>query len=174
MGRIKEILIVISILAILCVASFYVGKKKGIDSVVVRERVDTICTIDTCYIEKPVPYLVYREKRDSIYIPITDTIRMQDTLYLVASKEVKQYKDSTYNLQISGYECELDWIETYSRTVGVTNTIVVEKPYTYRWGVAVSAGYGACVNNGNIRLSPTLSVGISYNILYLDKRRNKK
>ena len=59
-------------------------------------------------------------------------------------REIKTYKDSSYTAQISGYNVNLDWIETYTKEV-VKEVYITEKVYQKpkRWllGAFIDAKY---------------------------------
>lgn len=124
-------------------------------------QVDTLRICDTLRIEKPVPVEV--RVVDTMLVAVADTIRLSDTVYLRLPREIKQYEDSLYRAQVSGYRPALDWIEVYPQTVYLTK--VVKTQDIKRWGVGLQAGYGAYVAAGQVRLAPYLGVGISYDIM---------
>ena len=75
---------------------------------IVRDTVIDV-QIDTQYFPKPVPYKV--EVRDTVYL---------DKPYngYVFTQETKWYSDnSTYDMQVSGINVQLDWIKTYPKIV---------------------------------------------------------
>ena len=124
-------------------------------------QVDTLRIKDTVLVEKPVPVEV--RVVDTMLVAVTDTIRLSDTVYLRLPREIKQYEDSLFRAQVSGYRPELDWIEIYPQTVYLTK--VVKTQDVKRWGIGLQAGYGAYVAAGQVRLTPYVGVGISYDIL---------
>lgn len=124
-------------------------------------QVDTLRIRDTVLIERPVPVEV--RMVDTMLVAVADTIRLSDTVYLRLPREIKQYEDSLFRAQVSGYRPELDWIEVYPQTVYLTK--VVKTPSVRRWGLGLQAGYGAYVAAGQVRLAPYLGVGVSYSIL---------
>ena len=124
-------------------------------------QVDTLRIRDTMLVEKPVPVEV--RVVDTMLVAVTDTIRLSDTVYLRIPREIKQYEDSLFRAQVSGYRPALDWIEVYPQTVYLTK--VVKTQDVRRWGLGLQAGYGAYVNAGQVRLAPYVGVGISYDIL---------
>ena len=124
-------------------------------------QVDTLRIRDTLRIEKPVPEEV--RVVDTMLVAVTDTIRLSDTVYLRLPREIKQYEDSLFRAQVSGYRPSLDWIEVYPQTVYLTK--VVKTQDVRRWGLGLQAGYGAYVAGGQVRLAPYVGVGISYDIL---------
>ena len=73
---------------------------------------------------------------------LTDTIHIGDT---VVHREQTYYKDSLYQLWVSGYRPRLDSLHIFPRTVyqTVTNDVYhIVKPKKKRWGFGVQAGYG--------------------------------
>ena len=100
---------------------------------------------------------------DTMLVAVADTIRLSDTVYLRLSRETKQYKDSLFRAQVSGYRPSLDWVEVYPQTVVVTKIISADS--RKRWGIGVQAGYGAYFDGGDVSLSPYVGIGISWNIL---------
>lgn len=97
---------------------------------IVRDTVIDV-QIDTQYFPKPVPYKV--EVHDTVYL---------DKPYKghVFTQQTKWFSDnSTYDMQISGINIELDWIKTYPKIVHEvitetkTETIYVEPKPLSLW-----------------------------------------
>lgn len=124
-------------------------------------QTDTLRIRDTVLVDKPVPVEV--RVVDTMLVAVTDTISISDTVYLRIPREIKQYEDSLFRAQVSGYRPSLDWIEVYPQTVYLTK--VVKTQDVRRWGIGLQAGYGAYVTGGQVRLAPYVGVGISYDIL---------
>ena len=124
-------------------------------------RTDTLRIRDTVLVDRPVPVEV--RLTDTMLVAVTDTVTVNDTVYLSLPRETRVYGDSTYRAQVSGYRPALDWIEVYPQTVYVTKNVITKD--VRRWGIGVQAGYGAYFRDGHMRLAPYLGVGISYNII---------
>lgn len=124
-------------------------------------RTDILRIRDTVLVDRPVPVEV--RLTDTMLVAVTDTVTINDTVYLSLPRETRVYGDSTYRAQVSGYRPALDWIEVYPQTVYLTK--VVKTNDVKRWGIGVQAGYGAYFRDGHIRLAPYVGVGISYNII---------
>ena len=139
----------------LCVASYFVGRKRAVETVINKTDTVTVVTVDTLIREKPI--YVNRYFRDTILVAVTDTVRLRDTTFLQLPKEHRLYIDSMYRAVVSGYQPSLDSIEIYQRcyTKIVTNTF---KP---RWSVGIQAGYG--VTRG-FELAPYVGIGIQYRL----------
>lgn len=94
--------------------AFLFGWRKGKQSVkpqiVVSEKV--IRDTERIFEPVPVPELIFIE--DTVYIEkiVADAI---ENVKLI--KQTKTYQDSTYKAVVSGYNPNLDYIETYSKTI---------------------------------------------------------
>lgn len=164
MSDIKKILIASAVIIIALALSFVAGQRNALNRLVLpqKERVDTLVIYDTIVSEKP----IYKEKRitERILIPVTDTIRVKDTLYLYAEREQIHWKDSLSDVYASGIDVNVDSVLHYIPTHIITkerDVIVKVKP---KWSIGVHAGYGAFANNGQIATSPYVGVGVSYNL----------
>ena len=111
---------------------------------------DTLYLWDTVRIEKPAE-IKYTKLPEPILIPFTDTIEVHDTIYMVVSKEVREYKDSLYYLRVSGHNPRLDYIEVYPKTAIVKENQNVTRCNTL--SVGMEAGYIA---------SPYLPIYLEY------------
>ena len=126
-------------------------------------RTDTLTVYDTVRIDRPV-YITQRVV-DSLRIPVTDTLRVHDTVYVVLERVQREYRDSLYTAWVSGVDPALDSIEVYQMTKVVTITETVQEPRK-RWGFGVTAGYGAAIGaDRSVTLWPFVGVGISYNFV---------
>lgn len=128
----------------------------------VRDTVEVV-RIDTVRIAQPVP--VVRRVTDTLLIAITDTVTKADTVYMPLRFEALEYRDSTYRAIVSGYRPSLDAIEIYPRERTVTVTQRVEVPVRQRWGIGLTAGYGATAVGGSVQLSPYIGIGVQYSII---------
>ena len=89
-----------------------------------------------------------------VYITLYgDTVK--EPVYVPVPITSKEYKTEDYQLFISGYKPNLDYIEVYRRTEYITKTINPR-----RWGIGAIAGYGI----GKHGLSPYVGIGGFYRI----------
>jgi hypothetical protein len=144
---------------------FFWGRNtaKECDLTGVVPQVDTLIIRDTITQEMP----VYSIKTNTIteYIQVTDTIRINDTLFVPVPIEKKVYEDSLYRAEISGYKANLDRIDIYQRKQVVTQTATIFVAERKRWGIGLQAGYGATPVDGTIRLAPYIGIGLSYDLI---------
>lgn len=161
----NKILIAGAVMVAALAVSFVAGQRHALNRLILpqKERVDTLFILDTIASEKP----VFKEKRitERILVPVHDTIRVKDTLYLYAEREQVHWKDSLSDVYASGIGVNVDSVRHYVSTQVITkerDVIVKVKP---KWSIGVHAGYGAFTKNGQIATSPYIGVGISYNLL---------
>lgn len=102
----------------------------------VETRQDTVVIRDTVKIDKPIPIYIKSEP-DTLYIPSIDST-------VVMNKETKLYKDSLYEVQVSGIRPNLDYINVYPKTTYITKEKVsyVEKKRRFTHGIQVGVGWG--------------------------------
>ena len=134
--KLKIILIAAVIAAIL--GSFYLGQNRGmkITDAWYKSHIDTtsVVQLDTNKQEAPVPDTVYLDKPKyyPVYIdseiPEPQIIYRDSIHYVLMEKVIKEYKTEEYFAKISGVDPNLDYIETYNKTI--TNTIYVPQKIT--------------------------------------------
>ena len=149
------------IVLVLILASFLVGrltKKCDPVKIVQYDTLPSVVHLDTIRDTVPVPK--YREviRYDTIH----DTADGKPIHFPIPISRYLFTDDSTYRMEVEGYNVKANSIEVYPRTV--TQTIIqrVEVPgRPKRWGIGVSAG--AALTPQGIR--PYLGVGVQYNLI---------
>lgn len=128
-----------------------------------RERIDTLVIRDT--LTHYVPQYVHRHTRDTIRVPIRETIH--DTVAVYLPRETRVYEDARYRAEVSGYQPSLDRIDIYTQTQVVTKDVTQVVKQKTRWGLGISAGYGVAINTAEQAFKPALyiGVGIHYNLI---------
>ena len=122
-------------------------------------RVDTLFIRDTIKVTEPV--YVTRRMVDSVLVPVTDTIRLRDTLYVFLEREQIRWEDSLSVVYASGVRPEIDSVIHYAERMVIVKEIPVVRVKKTRWGIGIQAGAGATRDG----LTPYVGVGVSYNIL---------
>ena len=155
----------VAFILIWSLAVFYAGRNWAIkrDISGYAERVDTLVVRDTIVQEKPVYRTISQVRTE--YVPVCDTIRIQDTLFVPVPIATKVYEDSLYRAEVSGYRASLDRLEIYQQERIITQTIPVQVKERKRWGIGVQAGYGVSTPNGKPVLSPYIGIGVSYDLI---------
>lgn len=120
-------------------------------------KVDTLFVRDTFVVTEP--KYVTRRVVDSVPFPVTDTIRMMDTLYVLLERQQVTWEDSLARVYASGIDPHVDSVIHFRKDMVITRDIPVT--IKTRWGIGIQAGFGA----GKDGLTPYVGVGVSYNIL---------
>ena len=152
-------------LLVLVPVGFLAGRCTAPQPPVEPQSRDTVIVThyDTITREKPV--YIAKKVVDTLRVPVVDTLRLHDTLFLALEREQRTYGDTTYTAWVSGVEPALDSIRIRQsvRCVTVTERVPIE--VSRRWSLGVTAGYGAVVQQGGVTLAPFLGIGVSYNLL---------
>lgn len=120
---------------------------------------DTLFIRDTFKVTEP--KFIYKRVVDSIPYPVTDTIRMRDTLFVLLEREQITWEDSLARVYASGVDPVVDSVIHFTKEMVITKEIPVIQVKKTRWGLGVQAGVGA----GKDGLTPYVGVGVSYNLL---------
>lgn len=168
MDELKKLIIpfLVGVALVACMLTTYqIGRGIGYDKgfaegiVAIPPRTDTMWREKPVYIEKPVEVVKWKEKEKPVYIPVTDTIHHHDTTFLALPREFKQYKEETFEAQVSGIDPSLDWINVNQKTAYIQNTITTRK----RWSVGFSAGPGLFWDGREIKPGAGIVAGVQYN-----------
>lgn len=115
-----------------------------------------------------VPKLVVQKIIDKEYIPVVDTMRIHDTIFVALEREQKEYADSEYRAIVSGIRPSLDFIEVYPKTKIITQTITLSPEHKpTRFGIGAQVGFGASygIINKKMDCGPYIGIGMSYNFV---------
>lgn len=155
-------------LVIMTLVSFLIGKEAGWqkgydDAMNLPHKPDTVVVEKPVYIEKPVEVVKWRDREKLVYVDVHDTTEVHhyDTTYIALNREYKQYREETFEAQVSGVDPSLDWIRVNQKTEYITNT-VIKQP---KWSFAITAGPSIMVDfKGEVHAGGAVTVGISRNI----------
>lgn len=158
---VASFIIALALVALSGFIGYKVGKAQA-PEIVTTDTV-TVVKIDTVVQEKPVPYAV--KMTDTLKVHTVDTLYQPVTVQLPF--EEKEYRDSLYRAIVSGFKPSLDYIEVYPKTVYKTVTTYVEVQKKQSWGLGLSGGYAAIVDvkDGRIATGPSISLGITWNLV---------
>ena len=146
-------------LAVAVLLGFLVGQRcpRNGGGETLKPKVDTLVIRDTIKVTEAIS--VTKRVVDSIPYPVTDTLRLRDTLYVYLEREQIRWEDSLAVVYASGVMPQVDSVIHHINQLIITKEIpVIQKT---RWGLGVHAGYGASKDG----LTSYIGVGISYNIL---------
>lgn len=155
--------IIFGIFAAIAIAlsAFVAGRKSVHQEVVTEVRIDTL-TITEVRVDT-----ITRWRTKTAYLPRVDTITREVCDTVMVEVPIDRYvaEDSLYRVVTTGYDVEFEEVSVYPRTVIKERYIECSK--AARWGLGVQAGYGATIRGGDIKLSPYIGIGISWNLLNL-------
>lgn len=161
MSSASKICLLLAALLLAYCAGCNTAQQRAISSAI--QQADTLVIHDTITREMPV-YITNTRVRTE-YVPVRDTLRLRDTLFVPITIEKRVYKDSLYRAEISGYKPSLDKIEIYQQTRTITKVEQVLVKDKKRWGLGIQAGYGVGIHSGVVYTTPYIGVGVSYNLL---------
>ena len=131
-----------------------------------KYQADTIRIRDTIRIPHPVSVTSRTIDTMTVLVHATHTLWIHDTLYISLPIEQRTYADSTYTAWISGYRPKLDSILIYPQTTTITNTVTITHSSKQpRFSIGLQAGYGAIISNNQVKPSPYVGIGISWNLI---------
>jgi hypothetical protein len=148
------------IVAMLFAVGFCLGRCNNETNIEYIEtvRIDTVR--DTIYPVIPEPKVVYKTRVEYVNVKefVTDTITINDSVYIEVPISSKTYETQDYKATISGFRPKLDSIEIYQNTIYIDR--VREIKDNSRFGVGIQVGYG--VSKGG--MSPFVGLGVQYNL----------
>ena len=101
---------------------------------------DTVRIRDTIRDTIPIPVKETLKRTDTVYLPIivdttTDRTVESDSIPVLIPITSKEYKTNDYRAVVSGYMPNLDFMEVYRE-----KEIVILKPEKKRWGLGLQTG----------------------------------
>lgn len=125
-------------------------------------RVDTLTVRDTIVAYKPRVTVLRVVDTMTVPVPVHDTIRRTDSVFVQIPREQLEWSDSLATIWVSGYRPAVDSVQHYTATTVIT---VTERMPAPRWALGIQAGVGA----GRAGLTPYVGVGVSYNLFPLTR-----
>ena len=160
----NRLVLAIVVFVMAMILSYLIGRRDGYNLAVgaQNERVDTLYIRDTITQYKPI--LEERVILKKVRVPVTDTLRIRDTLYISMDREQVVWQDSLSRVYASGISPQIDSVEHYITERIVTKEVTMQVKKPCRWGVGVQVGYGVQFGE-QVRTAPYIGVGVSYNLL---------
>ena len=143
---------------------FLFGYNRGLKRATISEdtKVDTLYVCDTIVHYEPL--LEERIVLEKEPYPVTDTLRIRDTLYMYLEREQVMWEDSLSRVYASGIAPQIDSVSHFVRERVVTKEQIVHVKERSKWGIGIHAGYGLSFGN-QVTTSPYIGVGVTYNLL---------
>ena len=132
----KHVIYIIIIIIFVILNLYQYNKNNRIEINTVEVR-DTVVIRDTIKFDNPT--LIYvKTEPDTLYIESIDST------VVTIDKETKLYKDSLYELQLSGIRPNLDYINVYPKTTYITTEKVsyVKDKRRFTHGIQAGVGFG--------------------------------
>lgn len=147
-------------IAVAILVSFMVGRRCAGNGPgeTLTPKVDTLFIRDTLKVTEP--KYITRRVVDSIPYPVTDTIRLHDTLFVLLEKEQIRWEDSLAVVYASGINPQVDSVIHHTIDQIIIKEIPVIRVKKTRWGVGIQAGVTADKEG----VLPYVGLGVSYNI----------
>lgn len=170
--RVKDwLLVACAAVALFCCGGigFKIGQKHPLKLDILPVKVDSVVVIrhDTITREKPV-YLTKYVDRVQL-VPVRDTIRLKDTLFVALERERVEWRDEYAAVYASGIDPAVDSVRHYITEKVVTKEVTIQVPGPQRWkriGWGVTAGPGVFWQPGMDNVTPGLGlvVGVRVNL----------
>lgn len=141
MDKVINIIRDVMVLVVSVMGAYIIGAAHGAARVSRPEPIiqrDTVVKYDT--LVKVRPEVRYVRVVDTMLVPVTDTIQLRDTTYILVQREERVYVDSLYRATVSGYRPSLDSIVVYPRTEYITT---IQKLPAPRWSFGIGVGAAA-------------------------------
>lgn len=161
MQRVFEYILIAIASALLVAVGVFIGhslpKEPHIEPQ--NEKVDTLIIRDTITFDKPV--YIDRIRTEKVYVAVSDTIRLRDTLYVPMDKEYIAWTDSLCTVYASGILPSVDSVRHYTQKEVITHTITNNIKVPSRMGLGIQVGLGAIDGS----LKPYIGFGVTFNVI---------
>nr|DAG66180.1 MAG TPA: hypothetical protein [Caudoviricetes sp.] len=136
--RPKTTLLFVSALLLAVALGFLGGRRSVTQSLL--ERVDTLVIRDTLIDYRPVVTEVRTVRVDTVRLAVAqplDTVVVHDTVEVEVPIVFSRYRGDNYDIGVSGFRAELEYVKVYPQTKIVTKGYSIEPK---RWGFGVAVG----------------------------------
>lgn len=136
--RPKTTLLFVSALLLAVALGFLGGRRSVTQSLL--ERVDTLTIRDTLVNYRPVVTEVRTVRVDTVRLAVAhppDTVVVHDTVEVEVPIVFSRYRGDNYDIGVSGFRTELEYVKVYPQTKIVTKGYSIEPK---RWGFGVAVG----------------------------------
>lgn len=136
--RPKTTLLFVAALLLALGLGFLGGRRSVTPSLL--ERVDTLVIRDTLVDYRPVVTEVRKVRVDTVRLAVAqppDTVVVHDTVEVEVPIVFSRYRGDNYDIGVSGFLTELEYVKVYPQTKIVTKGYSIEPR---RWGFGVAVG----------------------------------
>ena len=136
--KLKIILVIVAaIILSLGWVFFFIERNRPVETITIIER-----HTDTIKLRDPVPVYTTVKSYQFFDLPVEKVVYVDSSSHVQVEIPIEQktYRDSNYLAIVSGFQPNLDYIETYNNTTTVTTTNVVYYRPLVSFGVGATAG----------------------------------
>lgn len=126
-------------LLILALGLGFLGGRRSV-TLPLLERVDTLVIRDTVVDYRPVVTEIRTVRVDTVRLAVvqpSDTLIVHDTVEVEVPIVFSRYSGDNYDIGVSGFRTELEYVKVYPQTKIVTKGYSIEPK---RWGFGVAVG----------------------------------
>jgi hypothetical protein len=125
-------------------------------------QTDTCIIRDTIVDYRPILKEKWEIRTDTVWLPfvVTDTVAVAyaDTVAVEVPIEMSYYKGEDYEIAVSGYRTEMEWVRVYPTTITVNKTRMQS-----RWSFGAVAGPSVLLTpSGRLYGGIGVSAGVTY------------
>ena len=123
-------------------------------------KTDTLLVRDTIRVYEP--EIVEKTVIRTQYVPVVDTLRLHDTLFVALERTRVAWRDAYSEIWASGVDPEIDSVRHYltTKVVTVQERVPVEVKVRPKWSVGIGAGVVAAPVDGSLKVAPAVGISV--------------
>lgn len=136
---------------------FFIERNRPVETITKIER-----RVDTIKLRDPVPVYTTLKSYQFFDFPIEKVVYVDSSSHVQVEIPIEQktYRDSNYMAIVSGFQPNLDYIETYNNTTTITTTNVVHYRPLVSLGVGATAGWSPITKNWDVIIGVNVTIPI--------------
>lgn len=136
---------------------FFIERNRPVETITKIER-----HTDTIKLRDPVPVYTTLKSYQFFDFPIEKVVYVDSSSHVQVEIPIEQktYRDSNYMAIVSGFQPNLDYIETYNNTTTITTTNVVHYRPLVSLGVGATAGWSPITKNWDVIIGVNVTIPI--------------
>lgn len=159
MGKELKIILVLVAAVILSLGwvFFFIERNRPVETITKIER-----RVDTIKLRDPVPVYTNLKSYQFFDFPVEKVVYVDSSSHVQVEIPIEQktYRDSNYMAIVSGFQPNLDYIETYNNTTTITTTNVVHYRPLVSLGVGATAGWSPITKNWDVIIGVNVTIPI--------------
>ncbi len=159
MGKELKIILVLVAAVILSLGwvFFFIERNRPVETITKIER-----HTDTIKLRDPVPVYTTLKSYQFFDFPVEKVVYVDSSSHVQVEIPIEQktYRDSNYMAIVSGFQPNLDYIETYNNTTTITTTNVVHYRPLVSLGVGATAGWSPITKNWDVIVGVNVTIPI--------------